>query len=161
MTQCNEQIENLRQQLIAANHGLEVGKAFFARVELLEQQLAEANHAHEFMSQQYKNLQRQLVTALAAIKAKDDALEKIQVKDDCGCWFPCNCYSWATMSEIAKEALAIQPDDSALRAWLGEPVRYLYQIHNCYGVPVWIDNYPRYGETVLETLPLYAPKVMK
>lgn len=121
-------------------------------IESLRQRLSEQAEAIDLQlhtNRRIVDLEQQLAAALAAIKVKNHKLEWLSVK----CSKPLHRIR-------AKEALAIQPDDNALKAWLGEPVRYLYQIHNCYGVPVWIDNYPRYGETVLETLPLYAPKGM-
>jgi len=48
--------------------------------------------------------------AVAACKLKDEALKLIAL-DDC-CTDP---------APIAQKALAIQPDDDALKAWLGEP----------------------------------------
>ncbi len=62
--------------------------------------------------QEIRSLRQQLAAAQAAIKIKNEALE-------------C-CKQLAGYPEdvlrVSTEALAIQPDDSALKAWLGEPV---------------------------------------
>lgn len=58
-------------------------------------------------------LRQQLAAALAACKQKDEALDHM-------------CFNTKAMEtydrKLVKEALAIQPDDSALKVWLGEPV---------------------------------------
>ncbi|MBK6587959.1 MAG: hypothetical protein IPG22_06550 [Acidobacteria bacterium] len=59
-------------------------------------------------------MEHELAAALAAIKVKDEALSKIEyLEADNGC-----ILSAGECSSIATEALAIQPDDSALKAWL-------------------------------------------
>lgn len=63
-------------------------------------------------------LRAELVKALAACKAKDEALLTCQTGD----------YSTGHVihpsfdERLVESALAIQPDDAALKAWLGEPV---------------------------------------
>ncbi len=57
-------------------------------------------------------VEKQLAAAIAACKLKDEALES---------WGSMKTTEWL---RIAAKALAIQPDDSTLRAWLGEPVAW-------------------------------------
>ncbi len=57
-------------------------------------------------------VEQQLAAAIAACKLKDEALES---------WGSMKTTEWL---RIAAKALAIQPDDSTLRAWLGEPVAW-------------------------------------
>lgn len=56
--------------------------------------------------------EKQLAAAIAACKLKDEALES---------WGSMKTTEWL---RIAAKALAIQPDDSTLREWLGEPVAW-------------------------------------
>ena len=91
-----------------------------------------------------EELKQQLAAALAACKVKDEALELIAL-DDC-CTSP---------APIAQEALSIQPDDSALKAWLGEPVMYLDK-DGCTILPEDMEGNPR-----AHWQSLYAPKGMK
>lgn len=65
-----------------------------------------------------ESLRQQLAAAIAACKLKDAAIKDLlefATYSTCG---------KAHAVEAAKEALAIQPDDSALKAWLGEPVAW-------------------------------------
>lgn len=68
------------------------------------------------LSEQNDALRQQLAAAQAAIKVKDKALvAQIEVT------------SWEDQdkaNDLSAEALDIQPDDSALKAWLGEPVAW-------------------------------------
>ncbi len=57
-------------------------------------------------------VEKQLAAAIAACELKDEALES---------WGSMKTTEWL---RIAAKALAIQPDDSTLRAWLGEPVAW-------------------------------------
>jgi len=57
-------------------------------------------------------VEQQLAAAIAACKLKDEALES---------WGSMKTTEWL---RIAAKALAIQPDDSTLREWLGEPVAW-------------------------------------
>lgn len=60
-----------------------------------------------------ESLRQQLAAAIAAIKIKNHTLEWLSVK------------SHTRLQRLrATQALAIQPDDSALKAWLGEPVAW-------------------------------------
>ena len=66
-------------------------------------------------------LRQQLAAALAACKLKDEALASyVTVTTPSGKVTA----SISTLSTIANEALSIQPDDAALKVWLGEPVGY-------------------------------------
>ena len=60
---------------------------------------------------------QQLAAALAAIKVKDALLTELLLPDR----------DWPIMDKQIADALAIQPDDSALKAWLGEPVAWLHE----------------------------------
>jgi hypothetical protein len=87
------------------------------------------------------NDQKYLAAALAACKLKDEALKLIAL-DDC-CTDP---------APIAQKALTIQPDASALKAWLGEPVAWLE------GNPegLWFVAYSKNDKAPQN--PLYSPK---
>jgi hypothetical protein len=58
-----------------------------------------------------EQLRAELVKALAACKAKDEALRAAN-------------HSCVEDWPLLREALAIKPDDAALKAWLGEPVAW-------------------------------------
>ena len=60
-------------------------------------------------------LQQQLAAALAACKLKDGALQNCEGMLD-------ELRDYPITHDAIIEALAIQPDDSALKAWLGEPI---------------------------------------
>lgn len=82
-----------------------------------------------------EDLKRQLAAALAAIKSKDAALQSA---------ISAHKYE----SGDLHDALAIQPDDRALKAWLGEPVGWA---HSCNvlcldNVELWIDRCPHCGK---------------
>jgi len=84
-------------------------------------------------------MRQQLAAALAAIKVKDEALDAVT-----------KCIGAGKLRIVAAEALAIQPDDSALTDFLGEPV-------------AWIDESGFLFHTVNEQdeyTPLYSPKGM-
>jgi len=84
--------------------------------------------------EEIESLRQQLATALAACKAKDDIILEVL-----------ECASTTRPPVRLREALAIQPDDSALMAWLGEPVGY-------------ISNHLRY---VLERSAPYIPMAIE
>lgn len=89
----------------------------------------------------------ELVKALAACKVKDEALRELDQLIPVG----------ATIA-----ALAIQPDDAALKAWLGEPVSYLYKHYSAFGDDVFWSHRPNHqGVAALETKALYSPKELK
>lgn len=106
-------------------------------------------------------LRQQLAAALAAIKMKDEAIEYMH-KEKCDYMTLNNLGNPIneTSYRLASEALAIQPDDSALKAWLGEPQpcrsdgRCQYAIdHGAEGL----------GHCPAEKccMPLYSPKELK
>ena len=122
-------IEGVSEQLAAALDDLEVAK-----------NVANGNVEAKFDAwKQLDAMEHELDAALAACKAKDELIRMcagIQVG-------------------YLKDALAIQPDDSALREWLGEPV-------------AWMNIDPQGGALFFRndvchaaTTPLYAPKGMK
>lgn len=90
-------------------------------------------------------LRQQLSEALAAIKMKDDALRAAN-------------HSCVEDWPLLREAFAVQPDDSALKAWIGEPVA----IMGSHGHPKHISYIPGIQEEKLygPWIPLYAPKGM-
>ena len=95
------------------------------------------------------NLEQQLAAALAAIKSKDAALQSAISAHGYG-------------SGDLHDALAIQPDDSALKAWLGEPRSYLYKFNSEFGGGTFWSHRPTHnGNAALESIPLYSPKGMK
>ena len=62
--------------------------------------------------EEIESLRQQLAAALAACKVKDEAMHNA-------------LYSGSPYTTAFENALAVQPDDSALKAWLGEPVALL------------------------------------
>jgi len=92
-----------------------------------------------------EDLRHQLAAALAACKVKDEAL-----------MLPCDRWN-KTQFLIVQKALAVQPDDSALKLWLGEPVgevkKYTGSLKDM-AIIVWT------GEQLEEGTLLYAPKGM-
>lgn len=114
----------------------------------LEQQLAEALEQNLVLSKQtdhtildlsnyVDSLEQQLSAALAACKLKDEKLEKIRGHIGLYNLFSCvgsdsydpECadLNVGKCIEIAIEALTIQPDDSALKAWLGDPAGWVWE----------------------------------
>ena len=59
-----------------------------------------------------------------------------------------------------KQALAIQPDDSALKAWLGEPVAW--EFTDAFGTH-YTDDQRDWMDTpgIESVIPLYSPKGLK
>jgi hypothetical protein len=96
-------------------------------------------------------LREQLAAALACNILLKDALFDTLIQE------------MSRESAIARiEALAIQPDDSALKAWLGEPRQYLYKFNSEFGNGTFWSNRPTHnGQNALESIPLYAPKGMR
>lgn len=89
-----------------------------AEIQRLQMALADAEALELGTAEKCDKLRAELVNALAACKAKDEALLTCQTGD----------YSTGHVihpsfdERLVESALAIQPDDSALKAWLGEPV---------------------------------------
>ena len=104
----SQEYNDCQKQLAAALDDLEVAK-----------NVANGNVEAKFDAwKQLDAMEHELAAALAACKVKDEALSKIEyLEADNGC-----ILSAGECSSIATEALAIQPDDSALKAWLGEPL---------------------------------------
>lgn len=100
-----------------------------------------------------QNLQQQLAAALSACKQKDDALLAVKSQHIDGHLFPAvvDMNAWHTK---VINALIIQPDDSALVAWLGEPVAFKYQNANTDNVYLTWKQSPGGRNWT----PLYAPK---
>ncbi len=103
-------------------------------------------------SAEAESLRQQLSAALAACKLKDAAIKDLlefATYSTCG---------KAHAVEAAKEALAIQPDDSALKAWLGEPVgevkKHTGSLKDM-AIIVWTGKQPEEGTK------LYYPKGLK
>ena len=131
-------IESLRQQLAAALNKLEMAEACLAGDNAL-----------------MAGLKNDLAAALAACKVKDEALQ--QEYD----------YQKANDIEIAfwiEEALATLPDDSALKAWLGEPVAYADPLDIAKDGN-WDTFIVKHASECNDTLrfktPLYSPKGLK
>lgn len=119
-----------------------------------------------------ESLRQQLSAALAACKVKDEALresgriyctmigndfinqpsvfERTIVAKYVRGWFRHN------QPSMVKNALAIQPDDSALKEWLGEP-EWFYR-KNADGVNVFYEDIE---ERPHGCKPLYSPKGLK
>ena len=123
-----------------------------AREDLL-QQLSTAQDEND-------ELRQQLAAALAACKVKDEALEA--ANNGLRYWmdaFPLSVTE-ADNEEMLKleEALAIQPDDSALKTWLGEPIgevkKHTGSLKDM-AIIVWS------GEQPAEGTKLYSPKGLK
>lgn len=95
-------------------------------------------------------LRAELAAALAACKAKDEALKaELQA-------FGVVLVQLA--HAMSQEALAIQPDDAALRTWLGEPVgevkKHTGSLKDM-AIIVWTGQQPEEGTK------LYHPKGLK
>lgn len=140
------EVIHLHKQQLAAANGL------IAEQNKLGKERQEwALHTSEVI----RSLNQQLAAALAVCKLKDEALSKIEyLESDNG-----SILSAGGCSSVATEALAIQPDDSALNVWIGEPVA----IMGSHGHPKHISYIPGIQEEKLygPWIPLYAPKGMK
>ena len=95
-----------------------------------------------------ESLRQQLAAALAACELKDEALKR---------WKFDSLNMPLSEFEVIKKALAIQPDDSALKAWLGEPVAWrcngeLYEV---------LQLHLKDDSVIAGQKPLYSPKGMK
>jgi len=127
----NGWIDNLRQQLVTLKTELKsIGEAIDdPRTDLTMT-----------MSEVIVEQKQQHAAALAACKAKDDIILEVL-----------ECASTTRPPVRLREALAIQPDDSALKAWLGEPVAYVDDAGCC-----WMAKLGRQNGK-----PLYARKEQK
>lgn len=105
-----------------------------------EWQFADQEACWKFMFEKgQESMRQQLTDALAAIKLKDALFEKI------ACLGNGDIHGNSFGNDLGKEGLAIQPDDSALKAWLGEPVASMEEAL----------------DAMVDGVPLYAPKGMK
>ena len=141
----------------AENEGFQAGAASRdAEIQRLQMTLADAEALELGTAEKNDQLRAELVKALAACKTKDEALEKACNRiEEYG--FEIGEY-WKT----GRDALAIQPDDSALKAWLGAPVSYLYKHYSAFGDDVFWSHRPNHqGVAALETKALYSPKELK
>ena len=98
-----------------------------------------------------ESLRQQLAAALAACKLKHSALETL--------WIGTNREEWDGVAiKSFEDAIAIQPDDSALKAWIGEPVgevkKHTGSLKDM-AIIVWTGKQPEEGTK------LYAPKGLK
>lgn len=138
-TQLRTEIDSLRQQLAAAQSRIEEleGIQFVNRnaIRLQKEKVAQAVAAcklkdaalaeseqdrlqqidakTQFM-RELNAVEEKLIDAIAACKLKDDVIS--MVRD--------NYFLYEHHEQLSEEALAIQPDDAALKAWLGEPLGY-------------------------------------
>lgn len=137
-----------------------------------EWQFADREACWKFMFEKgEESMRQQLSAALVACKLKDEALresgriyctmigndfmnqpsmfERTIVAKYVRGWFRHN------QPSVVKNALAIQPDDSALKTWLGEPVMYLDK-DGCTILPEDMEGNPR-----AHWQSLYSPKGLK
>ncbi len=116
-----------------------------------------------------ESLQQQLATAIAACKLKDEALQSLH--DEKCDYMRLNKLGnpyLETNTKLAVKALAVQPDDSALKAWLGQPVARLIPVALQDGYRVWARTFDEYSQESSENnayrngpeIPLYSPKVL-
>ena len=105
------------------------------------------------MRNEIESLRQQLSAALTACKVKDAALQSA---------ISAHKYE----SGDLHDALAIQPDDRALKAWLGEPTAYLFQ-HEDTGRTMCVEtqqlewNFEKNNPRLFNCGPLYSPKLLK
>ena len=131
-----------------------------------------------------ESLRQQLAAALAACKLKDAALKELRraIGDH---YAPHDCYATGPVTgndyrDIVEcpacsasahydEAITIQPDDAALKAWLGEPVARLIPVALPDGHrALWARTFDEYSQESSENnayrngpeIPLYSPKVL-
>ena len=146
-------IEKLRGYKSTPRHCEELCYEAANVIESMIQKLIAAQEASEFDHSEYRRLRaelcQQLAAALAAIKSKDAALQSA---------ISAHKYE----SGDLHEALAIQPDDAALKPWLGEPYSYTYRHNSEFGDGTFWSHRPTHnGNTALESMPLYSPKGLK
>lgn len=116
-------------------------------------------------SEVIRSLNQQLSATIAACKLKDEALQNCEGMLD-------ELRDYPITHDAIIEALAIQPDDSVLKAWLGEPVAWKHDdpkrhdaitdsvkelLHRANSEYMHrpIDKTEHY------TIPLYSPKGLK
>lgn len=155
-----EQLPNKEWWQVTNNGYFQAGAASRdAEVQRLQMALADAEALELGTAEKCNQLRTELVKALAACKAKDEALESCGFDDDSTDPEMCGSYYDA---ELVQRALDIQPDDSALKAWLGEPVSYLYKHASAFGYgEFWSHRQNHNGVTAIESKALYSPKLLK
>jgi len=129
-------------------------------IESLRQQLAEkaseSDRRLDLMNTMDAQLEASIgreAAAIAACKEKDEALEA---------WGSMKTTDWL---RLAAKALAIQPGDSAIKAWIGEPVAWLHENRPEADVitdavkNVWTGVVV--GKDSVYSIPLYSPKGLK
>lgn len=141
-------VSELQQQLAAA-HAARVS-AQASGIRLLDQ-LTEAKEECDTLRRIHAEniaiLERKTAQAVAACKLKDEALKHIALIDLGRDTLPTDfCMNVLSV----RKALAIQPDDSALKAWLGEPITKVIHYDEV-GMP----------HTIYLNKPLYSPKGLK
>ena len=101
-----------------------------------------------------EDLRQQLAAALAACKVKDEAL--VVLERFASTVGPSSSF-WDEFWPKYEQALAIHPDDSVLKEWLGEPVCF-YD-----GNKFYADEKSAFVSmaNTANLRPLYAPKGMK
>ena len=104
-----------------------------------------------------ESLRQQLSAAIAACKLKHSALETL--------WIGTNREEWDGVAiKSFEDAVAIQPDDSALKDWIGEPVAYADPLDIAKDGN-WDTFIVKHASECNDTLrfkaPLYSPKGLK
>lgn len=129
VAECLDEIESLRQQLA--------------------EKASESDRRLDLMNTMDAQLEASIgreAAAIAACKEKDEALEA---------WGSMKTTDWL---RLAAKALTIQPDDSALKAWLGQPVgevkKHTGSLKDM-AIIVWTGKQPEEGTK------LYYPKGLK
>ena len=103
-----------------------------------------------------ESLRRVAGAAQAACKQKNRAIEEAMGWN----WLDGDEEIPEEVVEMIAQAMAAQPDGSALKAWLGEPV--VWQFSDNYGTHYTDDRREWYDAVGIESvMPLYAPKGMK
>ena len=127
----------------AENEGFQAGAASRdAEIKRLQMALADAEALELGTAEKCDQLRAELVKALAACKVKDEALRELDQLIPVG----------ATIA-----ALAIQPDDAALKAWLGEPVAWADAYGNV--IRKSTKEFSRNSMTAAYSIALYSPNL--
>lgn len=120
-----------------------------AEVQRLQMALADAEALELGTAEKRDQLRAELVKALAACKVKDEALnamlKRFGIMSD-------SCIKQASV------ALAIQPDDAALKAWLGAPVAWTDLYGNV--IRESTKEFSRNSMTAAYSIALYSPNLL-
>lgn len=148
----NKAVEQMQSEFSA---GFQAGAASRdAEIQRLQMALADAEALELGTAEKCDQLRAELVKALAACKLKDEALEMCKPLAAYGIVGSRDVDQAKFQAAITK-ALAIQPDDAALKAWLGEPVAWTNPKH---------DYFERTTPSTVfgsHTIPLHSPKELK